>query len=200
LGNIPRQIIYRITKFDISKVERGIRFYFHLNKLKDFDCVQLINEAPIQTTSKFELYLLKKLFKQNQKFFLLCSGADYVTLNHMLDKKDRYSIMNPYFEGIKESFIQYESMFEYNSKSHKKIHDFLYKNINGVIATDLDYVNPLIGNTKFIGMIPNPINVSTIEFIENPIKDKIVVFMGINNGNSYKKGIHLFEKALAIIK
>ena len=200
LGNIPRQIIYRITKFDISKVERGIRFYFHLNKLKDFDCVQLINEAPIQTTSKFELYLLKKLFKQNQKFFLLCSGADYVTLNHMLDKKDRYSIMNPYFEGIKESFIQYESMFEYNSKSHKKIHDFLYKNINGVIATDLDYVNPLIGNTKFIGMIPNPINVSTIEFIENPIKDKIAVFMGINNGNSYKKGIHLFEKALAIIK
>ena len=49
IGNIPRQIIYRISKFDISKIERGIRFYFHLNKLKDFDVVQLINEAPIQT-------------------------------------------------------------------------------------------------------------------------------------------------------
>jgi glycosyltransferase involved in cell wall biosynthesis len=200
LGNLPRQLIYRITKFDISKIERGLRFYFLLKKLKGFDCVQLINEAPIQTTSKFELHLLKKLFKQNHKFFLLCSGVDYVTLNHMLDKKERYSIMNPYFEGIKESLIQYESMWEYNSKSHKKIHDFLYKKINGVIASDLDYVNPLINNPKFLGMIPNPINISTIEFVENPIKDKIVIFLGINNGNSYKKGIHLFEKALEIIK
>jgi len=26
IGNIPRQIIYRISKFDISKIERGIRF------------------------------------------------------------------------------------------------------------------------------------------------------------------------------
>ena len=200
LGNLPRQLIYRITKFDISKIERGLRFYFLLKKLKGFDCVQLINEAPVQTTSKFELHLLKKLFKQNQKFFLLCSGVDYVTLNHMLDKKERYSIMNPYFEGIKESLIQYESMWEYNSKSHKKIHDFLYKKINGVIASDLDYVNPLINNPKFLGMIPNPINISTIEFVENPIKDKIVIFLGINNGNSYKKGIHLFEKALEIIQ
>ena len=68
----------------------------------------------------------------------------------MLDKKERYSIMNPYFEEIKESLIQYESMWEYNSKSHKKIHDFLYKKINGVIASDLDYVNPLINNPKSV--------------------------------------------------
>jgi glycosyltransferase involved in cell wall biosynthesis len=200
LGNIPRQLIYRITKFDISKMERGLRFYFLLKKLKDFDVVQLINEAPIQTTATFELYLLKKLFKQNNKFFLLCSGVDHVTLNHMLDKKERYSIMNPYFEGIKESLIQYESMWEYLSKAHKKIHDFLYNKINGVIASDLDYVNPLSNNLKFLGMIPNPINVSTIEFVENPITDKIIIFLGINNGNSYKKGIHLFEKALTIVK
>lgn len=200
LGNIPRQIIYKLTKFDISKIERGIRFYFHLSKLKGFDVVQLINEAPIQTTPKFELYLIKKLFHQNHKLFLLCSGVDYVTLNHLLDKKERYSIMNPYFEGIKESLIQYESMWEYHSKSHKKIHEFLYKKINGVIASDLDYVNPLVNNSKFLGMIPNPINIEKIEFIENPINDKITIFLGINEGNSYKKGIHLFEKAMAIIK
>ena len=39
LGNLPRQLIYRITKFDISKIERGLRFYFLLNKLKGFDYV-----------------------------------------------------------------------------------------------------------------------------------------------------------------
>lgn len=200
LGNIPRQIIYRLSKFDISKIERGIRFYFHVNKLKKFDVVQLINEAPIQTTSKFEFYLLKKIHKQNPNLFLLCCGVDYLTINHMMDKKERYSIMNPYFEGIQESLIQYESMWEFNTKPHKKIHEFLYKNICGVIASDLDYINPLINNPKFLGLIPNPINIENIAFIENPIIDKIVIFLGINIGNSYKKGVHFFEKALAIIK
>lgn len=200
LGNIPRQLIYRITKFDISKIERGLRFYLLLKKLKGFDCVQLINEAPIQTTSKFELHLLKKLFKQNHKFFLLCSGVDYIILNHMLEKKERYSIMNPYFEGTKEIKEQYKWMFDFNSKTHIKIHKFLLKNINGIIASDLDYVNPLKDNPKFLGMIPNPVNISKINHIENPIEGKIVIFLGINIGNSYSKGIHLFEEALKIIK
>lgn len=200
LGNLPRQLIYRISKFDISKIERGLRFYFLLKKLKGFDCVQLINEAPIQTTSKFELYLLKKLFKQNHKFFLLCSGVDYIILNHMLEKKERYSIMNPYFEGTKEIKEQYKWMFDFNSKTHIKIHKFLLKNINGIIASDLDYVNPLKDNPKFLGMIPNPVNISKINHIENPIEGKIVIFLGINIGNSYSKGIHLFKEALEIIK
>ncbi|GAA4069847.1 glycosyltransferase [Flavobacterium cheonanense] len=200
LGNLPRQLIYRISKFDISKIERGLRFYFLLKKLKGFDCVQLINEAPIQTTSKFELYLLKKLFKQNHKFFLLCSGVDYIILNHMLEKKERYSIMNPYFEGKKEIKEQYKWMFDFNSKTHIKIHKFLLKNINGIIASDLDYVNPLKDNPKFLGMIPNPVNISNVNYIENPIEGKIVIFLGINIGNSYSKGIHLFKEALEIIK
>jgi glycosyltransferase involved in cell wall biosynthesis len=200
LGNLPRQLIYRITKFDISKIERGLRFYFLLKKLKGFDRVQLINEAPIQTTSKFELHLLKNLFKQNHKFFLLCSGVDHVTLNHMLDKKERYSIMNPYFEGTKEIKEQYKWMFEFNSKTHIKIHKFLIKHLNGIIASDLDYVNPLKDNPKFLGMIPNPVNISNSNYIENPKESKIVIFLGINIGNSYSKGIHLFEEALTTIK
>ena len=71
IGNIPRQIIFRLTKFDIATLEFGIRFYFHLNQLKNFDVVQLINEAPIQTTPKLERFLLKKIFKHNKKTFLL---------------------------------------------------------------------------------------------------------------------------------
>jgi glycosyltransferase involved in cell wall biosynthesis len=199
LGNIPRQIIYRLTKFDISKIERGIRFYFHLNKLKNFDVVQLINEAPIQTIQKFEFYLLKKIFKQNEKVFLLCCGVDYITMNHMLQKKERYSIMNPYFEKIAEAKNQYKYMFDFINKNHKKIHDLIYKNILGVIASDLDYVNPLKDNPKFLGLIPNPINLAKIEYKGLDISAKINIFLGINSGNSFKKGVHFFEKALKII-
>ncbi|MBN8642339.1 MAG: glycosyltransferase family 1 protein [Flavobacteriales bacterium] len=200
LGNIPRQIWYRIFKFDLAQLEFGIRFYFKLNQLKDFDVVQLINEAPIQTLPSLELYLLKKLLHQNKKTFLLCCGVDYVIMKYMLDKKLRYSIMDPYFEGIPEAKIQYHSMFEFVTKSHKKVHDYLYQNIQGVIASDLDYVYPLKENPKYLGLIPNPINTDTIAFEELKIDNKIVIFLGINTGNSYKKGVHYFEKALEKIQ
>jgi glycosyltransferase involved in cell wall biosynthesis len=200
LGNIPRQIWFRIFKFDLARLEFGIRFFFQLKQLQNFDIVQLINEAPIQTLPSFELYLLKKLVAQNKKTFLLCCGVDFVTMNYMLQETERYSIMNAYFEGIPEAKIQYDSMFEFVAEKHKKIHNYLYQNIEGVIASDLDYVNPLKGNQKFLGLIPNPINTDTISYIENPITDKIILFLGINTGNSFKKGVHFFEKALTIIK
>ena len=129
LGNIPRQIWFRIFKYDLALLEHGIRFWWISKKLKNFDVVQLINESPIQTASKLELLLLKRLFKQNQKVFLLCCGIDYVTVNHMLQKKERYSVMYPYFENISEAKKQYDYFFDFVDKPHQKIHQFLYKNI-----------------------------------------------------------------------
>jgi glycosyltransferase involved in cell wall biosynthesis len=200
IGNIPRQIIYRISKFDISKIERGIRFCFHLNKLKNFDVVQLINEAPIQTTQKFEFYLLKKIFKHNKKVFLLSCGVDYLVMMNMLKRKERYFITNPYFEGIPEAIEQYDFMFDYLTKTHQKTHQFLYKNIVGVIASDLDYVSSLIENPKYIRMIPNPINNSKIDYKPLVIHNKINIFLGVNAGNSYSKGVLYFKEALHIIQ
>jgi glycosyltransferase involved in cell wall biosynthesis len=200
LGNIPRQIWFKIFKYDLALLEHGIRFWWISKKLKNFDIVQFINESPIQTFSKLELFLIKRLFKQNQKIFLLCCGIDYVTVNHMLQKKDRYSIMNPYFENIPEAKKQYDYFFDFVDKPHQKIHKFLYKNIRGVIASDLDYVAPLLENKKYLGLIANPINTNKITGIENKISDKINIFLGINTGNSYKKGITFFEKAVAVIQ
>jgi glycosyltransferase involved in cell wall biosynthesis len=200
LGNIPRQIWHKIFKYDLALLEHGIRFWWISKKLKNYDIVQLINESPIQTISKLELFLLKRIFRQNQKVFLLCCGIDYSTVSHMLQKKDRYSVMNAYFEEIPEAKKQYDYFFDFIDKPHQKIHKFLYKNIRGVIASDLDYVRPLLGNKKYLTVIANPINTDKISVIENEISDKIVIFLGINTGNSYKKGITFFEKAIAIIQ
>ena len=49
-------------------------------------------------------------------------------------------------------------------------------------------------------MIPNPVNTNKIEFSEMEINDKIVIFLGINRGTYYTKGICFFEKALEILK
>jgi glycosyltransferase involved in cell wall biosynthesis len=200
LGNIIRQIYFRIFNFDLASLEQGFRFWYNLSKLKEYDVVQLINERPIQTTEILEHFLLKKVIKQNKKVVLLCSGVDYFTLKHMLSKKERYSIMNPYLENIKVAKKQYDYMFKYATKGHKKIHDYLIKNCFGIIATDLDYVNPLKEEPKFLGMIPNPINYKKLNFIENSVQNQICIFLGINSGNSFTKGVHYFEKALEIIK
>jgi glycosyltransferase involved in cell wall biosynthesis len=200
LGNIPRQFWFRVFKYDLALLEHGIRFWWISKRLKNFDVVQLINESPIQTVSKLELFLLKRIFKQNEKVFLMCCGIDYMTVSHMLQQKDRYSVMNPYFDNIPAAKKQYDYFFDFLTKSHQKIHQFLYKNIRGVIASDLDYVAPLIGNEKYLGMVANPINVDKIEPSKTTISGKISIFLGINTGNSYTKGVSFFEKALVIIQ
>lgn len=198
-GDFIRKGIHKLFKLDVARIEFGIRFYLHLKKLKGFDIVQLINEAPIQTLPSLERYLLKKIFKQNHKIYLLCCGVDYNVATYMMQKKARYSIMNPYYENYKNS-SEYGYIFEFLTKNHKKTHNLVYQNTVGVIASDLDYVAPLQGNSKFLGLIPNPINTSKISFIENPINEKIIIFLGINKSTYHTKGISFFEKALEIIK
>ena len=199
LGNIARQLIYRLTKWDAARLEFGIRFYFHLNQLKNFDVVQYINEAPIQTTPRLERFLLKKLFKNNKKTFLLCCGVDYVVANYLLAKKERYSIMNAYFENP-NSKKEYQFIFDFLTPNHKKIHDLVYQNIEGVFASDIDYVLPLQKHPQFLGLLPNPINTTQFRFSQIEITDKIIIFLGINRGTYYTKGISFFEKALEVIQ
>ena len=91
-------------------------------------------------------------------------------------------------------------VFKYSTKSHKKLHDYVYENCQGFIASDLDYHIPLLNDKKYIGLIANPINTKKLQFNSQKNDDKIVIFLGINTGNYYQKGIDYFEKALAIIE
>lgn len=199
LVNIPRQLIFRVFKYDIAKLETGIRFYLFLKKLKGFDVVQLINEAPIKTSTAFELFLLKKLFKQNPRFFLLSCGVDYNNINFHLRKELKYSLLTPYLDNPAYK-KEYRYILEYLKKDHQQLHEFVYRECVAIIASDIDYVLPLQGHPKFYGMIPNPVNLEMLEFTLPEVDSEIVIFLGINRGNYIQKGIVYFEKALAIIQ
>jgi glycosyltransferase involved in cell wall biosynthesis len=199
LGNITRQIIYRLSKFDIAKIEFGIRFYLFIKRLKNYDIVQLINEQPIQTIPVFERFLIRKIFKQNKNVFLLCCSVDFEVAQHLMNKKERYSIMNPYFENP-NSIKEYQFILDFLKPNHKKTHDLIYENICGVIASDIDYVLPLQKHPKFLDLIPNPVNISKIKHYDLKIDGKIIIFLGINRSTYYTKGISFFEKAIEIIK
>jgi hypothetical protein len=118
----------------------------------------------------------------------------------------KYCFENPDFKSIIPLYLNhkidkksFENVLKFLEKAFLKLHQFIYKNINGIIATDLDYHLPLQGNEKYLGMIPNPINIDKLRFEPLDIADKIIIFHGINNENYLKKGNDYFEKALEII-
>ncbi len=197
--NYFRQIIFKFFKIDICKIEIGIKFYQKLPLLKNFDVVQLINEAPIQTFAFFERYLLQKLFHQNKNTFLLCCGVDYAVVNYLVKDIQKYSILTPYFNNVKAK-KEYDYVFFYLSRRHKKTHQLVIRSIQGIIASDIDYVLAIKNNSLYKAFIPNAINTDKIAFIPNKITDIIILFLGINRANYFAKGISFFEDALKIIK
>jgi glycosyltransferase involved in cell wall biosynthesis len=194
-----KNLVYKITSIDLEKIERAVRFYFLLPKLKGFHHVQLINSDAIETYPFLARFLYKKTFKNIESRSLLVCGDETPVIDYLLKKELKYSVLTPYFEDATLR-KQFEFPLKYRTKRYRKTFDWLHKNCNALIASDLDYKIPLEAMEYKTHFIPNPINTDTIEFKKLEINSKVVLFLGINRGSSIKKGISFFEKALTLIK
>jgi glycosyltransferase involved in cell wall biosynthesis len=199
---LPRKIknvIHKLTGIDLEKAERGLRFYLLIPQLQNFDHVQLINSDAIETFPFFSRFLYKKLFKKIKNRSLLICGDETPVIDYLLKRETDYSILTPYFEDNSlEKHFEYP--LKYTSKNYRKTFDWLVENCQNLIASDLDYKIPMEKMEYSIHFIPNPVNILKIDFQEQKIIDKIVVFLGINRASYIKKGIPYFEKALQIIQ
>jgi len=193
------KIIDKLLKVSLNDFELGFKAYLKIKTLKDFDIVQLINENSFKTTPWLETILLKKILKNNKNLFLLSCGVDYISVKYALENKFKYSILTPYLND-KLLLKKYRHILKYNSSEFKKLHRYIYKNIKGVISSDLDYHIPLIGKKKYLGMVPNPVNLKKLSYDFVEIEDKVIIFHGINSKNSTKKGNDYFIRAMEIIK
>ena len=191
--------LYKITGFNITSYFTYRQFQKNKSDFVGFDVVQLINENSFYCGYFYEHKILDFLFTNNKKVFLLCCGADYLTVKYAFENKPRKSIIQPYLEG-KINKKDFQNILKYKTKPFKKLHEYIYKNIKGIIASDIDYHIPMQNNAKYLGLIANPINVEKIEFIPITSLDKTIIFHGINNHSYYQKGSDYFEKALAIIQ
>ena len=199
---LPRKIkniLHKLTGIDLEKAERGLRFYLLIPQLQNFDHVQLINSDAIETFPFFSRFLYKKLFKKIKNRSLLICGDETPVIDYLLKRETDYSILTPYFEDNSlEKHFEYP--LKYTTKKYRKTFDWLAENCQNLIASDLDYKIPMKKMGYSIHFIPNPINIQKINFQEQKINDKIVVFLGINRASYIKKGIPYFEKALRIIQ
>ncbi|HLW15574.1 MAG TPA: glycosyltransferase [Flavobacteriaceae bacterium] len=192
--------IYKLFKIDISSRALLQQFFSFEDSLKAYDIVQLINESSLGMQPAEEIKAIDFLKKYNENIFMLSCGTDYTSVSYAMDKKIRYSIFTPLLENrIPERF--YIGALRFLKPEYKKLHQYLYKEIiQGVIASDMDYHIPLENNSKYLGLIPNPINTEKLAFQPIEISNKVVIFMGINRNNFLKKGIDFFEKALVQIQ
>ncbi|HLV93186.1 MAG TPA: glycosyltransferase, partial [Aequorivita sp.] len=79
-------------------------------------------------------------------------------------------------------------------------HQFIVRNVDGILASDMDYDIPLQGHKKYLGLMPNPVNTSKLDYIPISIDGKIKIFHGINRTNYFKKGNDYFEAVLEKIQ
>lgn len=192
-------VILVLTSFDISSYITYRQFWKNRNHFKSFDVVQLINENSFFCDYTHEKKILEYLFKHNQKVFLLSAGEDYMYVNYNFAHPENPSIVQPYLTG-KIADKEFSNVLKFRTKPFEKMHHYIYENIQGVIATDMDYHLPLQNHPKYLGLIPSPMNVDTFPKKELVIKERIIIFHGVNRESYFKKGNDFFEKALEIIK
>ncbi len=99
-----------------------------------------------------------------------------------MDQNFRYSILEPLFKG-KVSQKDYAPILKYLSKKHQALHNSVHELADGYISTDLDYHLPYSGLKKYLGLIPNPINVEDIKYTPQSQAKKPVIFHGVNTKN-----------------
>ena len=195
-----KNIIFKISGIDLVSLSIKRQILNLKTQLSNYDLVQFINEASFGCLAKTEREIFDLISNWNKnKTFLLSCGTDYISVNFANDGLIRHSYLTPFKNGMdKKSLSSYG--LKYLKPEYKILHEHIYSAITGVIASDIDYQLPLKGHSKFLGMIPNPVNTDLLTYNTPIIKDKIIIFHGINSDNYFKKGNDIFEGALAMIQ
>jgi glycosyltransferase involved in cell wall biosynthesis len=193
-----KRVVYKLLKIDLNSESIKKQFFANKAIFQGNDVVQLVNEVSFSTLPKVEKELLSFIFEHNKKVFLLSCGTDHLSVKYAMEEKFRYSIATPYLEK-RGTEAQFQHMTQYLEPAFEKLHHFIVENSTGIIASDFDYDIPLQGHPKYLGLVPNPINLDKLHYSPLNIEEPLIIFHGINVNNYYKKGNDIFEAALALV-
>ena len=198
-GKKLNSFLFNITGINLRALQTYNNACKLLDKLGNYDVIQLINEQSIKTSPNYEIKFINKALKKTKKLYLLSCGVDHTCMKFMMNEEPRYSIMSAYIKNP-ELKSTYQFQLQYLSPPFKKLHEYILENCNGIIASDFDYHLPCLKHDKYLGLAPNPINIDKIKPIEFKIDKQIIIFHGINTTANHKKGNDIFTKALKTIK
>lgn len=167
---------------------------YPLENLKNFyghDVVQVIN--PIIFHKCLNYFLLKKIKKNNGKFFLSATGDDYYVYKAYENNQYKYFPFDEN-EKIHITYNQDTWMGRINIKNNNLVLEMC----DGVIPTAYEYIKAYEKHPKTMGYIPLPINIDDVSYGENIVYGKIIFFHGLNR--EVEKGTKYIKSAFDIIK
>ena len=190
--NIPRDIDFGSSGGGlVGKVKRKLSPIINVSKLIDYEVVQYINSFylyhPMLPNKKFVNYLKSN----NDKFFLSGAGDDaYYWRNGR--KKLKYS---PF-----DDFLKYDLKardYYMNSDKSYSYNEWLASTVDGIIPIMYEYEVSYNKHVNLRKTIPIPINLDRIDYSENVVGKKLVIFHGLSRYGF--KGTRHVEKAFEIL-
>jgi glycosyltransferase involved in cell wall biosynthesis len=175
----------------LGKLDSLVNLVKALPKLKGYDVVQFIDPVLFPKFLGINKAIVKFIFSNNRKIFLVAAGATS-KISVIADfSQNRFKYPQLYQEIKKinpDMWSQTQKGRHYNT--------FFLENINGVIPIMHEYAQGFrdINYPKLCPTIPIPMNIETIKYKENIIRDKIVFFHGLNREGM--KGTPLISKAM----
>jgi glycosyltransferase involved in cell wall biosynthesis len=173
----------------IGKIDKIIRILNAILKFRNYDVVQFVTPVIFPKAFGINQFIVKQVFKNNKKVFLVGAGCNDSVTADFFETKLKYP---QFYREIKKSNPEMWSQ----TNEGRKFNSWLLDNINGFIPIMYEYAQGYrdIEYKKLCPTIPIPMNIDKIKYKDNHIKDKLVVFHGLNRENI--KGTPLIKDAM----
>ena len=161
-----------------------------LPKLTGYDIIQFIGPLLFSQSFGYNEKLISYLIKHNKKSFLLAAGDNSI----YWDNKHKLR----YWQNEEARAIDGETKYIWAKTRMKRWNYKMANMVDGIIPITYSYA---IGHEQFKNLcntIPIPVDISKIQYKENLVKDKIIIFHGLNRVGF--KGTRYIKKAMEIIK
>jgi hypothetical protein len=173
----------------IGKIDKFIRIFNVTLKFRNYDVVQFV--APVMFPKAFGInkFVIKQVLKNNKKVFLVGAGCNDSVTADFFEKKLKYP---QFYREIKKS----DPEMWCQTDDGRKFNSWLLDNINGFIPIMYEYAQGYrdVEYKKLCPTIPIPMNIDKVQYEDNYIKDKLVIFHGLNRENI--KGTPLIKAAM----
>lgn len=179
----------------LGKLEKLIKLIWIVPKLKNYDVVQFISPIVFPKIFGINSRVTQYIISNNRSSFLVGAGAT-----------DQLSVIADFCENE----FKYPQLYKEIKKSNPKMwsqtklgreyNKWFFDKIDGFIPIMYEYAEGYrrLRNEKLCKTIPIPINVDKIEYSDNYVNNKVVIFHGLNREGV--KGTPIIRNAMERIQ
>lgn len=190
--NIPRDIDINYSNKIIPKhLADRIYPWIDIKNFIGYDIVQIMSPDTIFKKYFLNNFYFKILKKYNKKIFLLASGGDAFYW-----KYGRSRLKYGPFEDVLKYDLR-STFHPSENYQYRKFNEFIANLVDGIIPNHYEYEISYKGHKNLLRTLPSPINTQKIKYAENIIRDKIIVFHGLNRYGI--RGTRHVEEAFKIL-